>query len=301
MATNQYFNPFPANQVTNEQLLVEDLLIESMKIYGMDTLYLPRTSRDTVDFLYGEDTLKQYVQSFPLEMYLENVQGFEGEGDFVSKFGLEIRDEITLLVSRRRFVHTVRELADINRPREGDLVYVPLTDAFFEISFVEHENEQAMFYTLGRGRGANVYVYALKLRKFVFSNELVLTGNPTIDDKIKDYYPRTRISLSGDGTGQYDVNETVFQSSDLTLANASVQAVVHTFVPNTHMDVIRVQGTFTSANVIGETSNATFTVSTSDDTATMNTAFESIDDNARIEADADGILDFSETNPFGEA
>ena len=301
MATNQYFNPFPANQVTNEQLLVEDLLIESMKIYGMDTLYLPRTSRDVVDFLYGEDTLKQYVQSFPLEMYLENVQGFEGEGDFVSKFGLEIRDEITLLVSRRRFVHTVRELADINRPREGDLVYVPLTDAFFEISFVEHENEQAMFYTLGRGRGANVYVYALKLRKFVFSNELVLTGNPTIDDKIKDYYPRTRISLSGDGTGQYSVNETVFQSSDLTLANASVQAVVHTFVPNTHMDVIRVQGTFTSANVIGETSNATFTVSTSDDTATMNTAFESIDDNARIEADADGILDFSETNPFGEA
>ena len=301
MATNQYFNPFPANQITNEQLLVEDLLIESMKIYGMDTLYLPRTSRDTVDFLYGEDTLKQYVQSFPLEMYLENIQGFEGEGDFVSKFGLEIRDEITLLVSRRRFVHTVRELADINRPREGDLVYVPLTDAFFEISFVEHENEQAMFYTLGRGRGANVYVYALKLRKFVFSNELVLTGNPTIDDKIKDYYPRTRITLSGDGTGQYDVNETVFQSSDLTLANASVQAVVHTFVANTHMDVIRVQGTFTSANVIGETSNATFTVSTSDDTATMNTAFESIDDNARIEADADGILDFSETNPFGEA
>ena len=301
MATNQYFNPFPANQVTNEQLLVEDLLIESMKIYGMDTLYLPRTSRDTVDFLYGEDTLKQYVQSYPLEMYLENVQGFEGEGDFVSKFGLEIRDEITLLVSRRRFIHTVREIADINRPREGDLVYVPLTDAFFEISFVEHENEQAMFYTLGRGRGANVYVYALKLKKFVFSNELVLTGNPTIDDKIKDYYPRTRITLSGDGTGQYDVNETVFQSSDLTLANASVQAVVHTFVANTHMDVIRVQGTFTSANVIGETSNATFTVSTSDDTATMNTAFESIDDNARIEADADGILDFSETNPFGEA
>tara|TARA_R100000234_G_scaffold119858_1_gene104056 strand:- start:984 stop:1889 length:906 start_codon:yes stop_codon:yes gene_type:complete len=301
MATNQYFNPFPANQITNEQLLVEDLLIESMKIYGMDTLYLPRTSRDTVDFLYGEDTLKQYVQSFPLEMYLENIQGFEGEGDFVSKFGLEIRDEITLLVSRRRFIHTVRELADINRPREGDLVYVPLTDAFFEISFVEHENEQAMFYTLGRGRGANVYVYALKLKKFVFSNELVLTGNPTIDDKIKDYYPRTRITLSGDGTGQYDVNETVFQSSDLTLANASVQAVVHTFVPNTHIDVIRVQGTFTSANVIGETSNATFTVSTSDDTATMNTAFESIIDNARIEADADGILDFSETNPFGEA
>ena len=153
MATNQYFNPFPANQITNEQLLVEDLVIESMKIYGMDVLYMPRTSGDQIDFLFGEDTLKEYTKTFSLEMYLENIQGMEGEGDYISKFGLEIRDEITLLVSRRRFVHTVREEStSLVRPREGDLIYVPLTDAFFEITFVEHENDQAMFYTLGRGR-----------------------------------------------------------------------------------------------------------------------------------------------------
>ena len=302
MATNQYFNPFPANQITNEQLLVEDLVIESMKIYGMDVLYMPRTSGDQIDFLFGEDTLKEYTKTFPLEMYLENIQGMEGEGDYISKFGLEIRDEITLLVSRRRFVHTVRDAsADLLRPREGDVIYVPLTDAFFEITFVEHENDQAMFYTLGRGRGANVYLFALKLKKFVFSNELISTGNPTIDNKIRDYYPRTRINLSGSGSGQYQTGEIVFQSSDLTLANADTQAVVHTFVPNTHIDVIRVQGTFTSTLVIGDTSNAQFTVSTSDDTATMNTAFEDNFDNLRIEAGADGILDFSETNPFGEA
>ena len=299
MATNSYFNPFPANQITNEQLLVEDLVIESMKIYGMDVLYMPRTSGDQIDFLFGEDTLKEYTKTFSLEMYLENIQGMEGEGDYISKFGLEIRDEITLLVSRRRFVHTVREEStSLVRPREGDLIYVPLTDAFFEITFVEHENDQAMFYTLGRGRGANVYLFALKLKKFVFSNELISTGNPTIDDKINDYYPRTRINLSGDGTGQYVQNEIVYQGSDL--ASATAQAVVHTFVPNTHIDVIRVQGTFTSANVVGNTSNATFTVSTSDDTATMNTAFEDTFDNLRIETGADGILDFSETNPFGE-
>ena len=300
MATNQYFNPFPANQITSEQLLVEDLVIESMKIYGMDVLYLPRTSGDKVDFLFGEDTLKEYTKTFSLEMYLENIQGMEGEGDYISKFGLEIRDEITLLVSRKRFVHTVREEStSLVRPREGDLIYVPLTDAFFEITFVEHENDQAMFYTLGRARGANVYLFALKLKKFVFSNELISTGNPTIDDKINDYYPRTRITLSGDGQRQYVQNEIVFQGANLALSTA--QAVVHTFVPNTHIDVIRVQGTFTSSNIIGNTSNAVFTVSTADDTATMNTAFEDTFDNLRIEAGGDGILDFSETNPFGEA
>ena len=79
------------------------------------------------------------------------------------------------------------------------------------------------------------------------------------------------------------------------------QLAYHTFVPNTHIDVIRVQGTFTSSNIIGNTSNAVFTVSTADDTATMNTAFEDTFDNLRIEAGGDGILDFSETNPFGEA
>ena len=83
MPTNFYFNNFPANQVTDEQLLVEDLVIESMQIHGMDVFYLPRTSRDQVDYLYGEDTLKQYVSAHPIEMYLEKVSGMDGEGDFV--------------------------------------------------------------------------------------------------------------------------------------------------------------------------------------------------------------------------
>ena len=104
MATNFYFNPFPTSQITPEQLLVEDLVIEAMQMYGMDVFYLPRSSRDSVDFLFGEDTLKKYDTVFPLEMYMENVTGMEGEQDFISKFGLEIRDEMTLLVSRRRFV-----------------------------------------------------------------------------------------------------------------------------------------------------------------------------------------------------
>ena len=292
MATNVYFNPFPLNQITSEQLLVEDLLIEALKIYGMDVYYLPRSSGDVVDYIYGEDSNKQYTAAYPIELYLENVTGMDGEGDFISKFGLEIRDEITLLVSRRRFAATVPQ----KRPHEGDLIYVPLVQNFFEISFVEHENDQAMFYTLGRGRGANVYVYALKLKQFVFSNELVSTGVKEVDDQIRDAYPRTRISLTS-GSGTFVNDEIVYQGN--SLANASAQAVVHTFTQNTHIDLIRVEGTFVSGNVRGNTSSSNWIISTISDTATMNTAFEDIVDNARIEAEADGIMDWTETNPFG--
>ena len=292
MATNVYFNPFPTNQITSEQLLVEDLLIEALKIYGMDVYYLPRSSGDVVDYIYGEDSNKQYTAAYPIELYLENVTGMDGEGDFISKFGLEIRDEITLLVSRRRFAATVPQ----KRPHEGDLIYVPLVQNFFEISFVEHENDQAMFYTLGRGRGANVYVYALKLKQFVFSNELVSTGITEVDDQIRDAYPRTRISLTT-GSGTFVNDEIVYQG--VALANATAKAVVHTFTKNTHIDIIRTEGTFVSGNVRGNTSSANWIINTISDTATMNTAFEDIVDNARIEAEADGIMDWTETNPFG--
>ena len=292
MATNVYFNPFPTNQITSEQLLVEDLLIEALKIYGMDVYYLPRSSGDEVDYIYGEDSNKQYTSAYPIELYLENVTGMDGEGDFISKFGLEIRDEITLLVSRRRFASTVPQ----KRPNEGDLIYVPLVQNFFEISFVEHENNQAMFYTLGRGRGANVYVYALKLKQFVFSNELVSTGITEVDNQIRDAYSRTRISLTS-GSGTFVNDEIVYQGN--SLVNATAQAVVHTFTRNTHIDIIRTQGTFVSGNVRGNTSSANWIINTISDTATMNTAFEDIVDNARIEAEADGIMDWTETNPFG--
>jgi hypothetical protein len=294
MPTNNYFNPFPAGQITSEQLLVEDLVIEAMKIHGMDVFYLPRSSQDQIDYLFGEDTLKQYVTAFPIEMYLENVTGMEGEGDFISKFGLEIRDEISLLVSRRRFAATVPQI----RPNEGDLIYVPLVENFFEITFVEHENDQAMFYTLGRGRGGNVYVYALKLKQFVFSNEYIQVGISEIDNQIRDHYPRTRISLIS-GSGTFIADEIVYQSAN-TLANATATAIVHSFTPNTHIDVIRVKGKFATGNVKGNTSSSEWIINTISDTVTMDNAFEDIIDNNRIQNESDSIIDFTEVNPFGE-
>jgi len=295
VATNFYFNNFPANQITSEQLLVEDLVIEALKIYGMDVYYMPRTTRDQVDYLFGEDPLKEYRTAHPIEMYLENVSGMDGEQDFISKFGLEIRDEATFLVSRLRFRYTVN---GYTRPREGDLIFVPLLNNFFEITFVEHEDQQTMFYTLGRGRGGNVYVYALKMKQYVFSNEIIETGIKMIDEQIVDYYPKTRLFLSAGGTGKYVNDEIVYQGSSLASANA--QAVVHDYVAGQFIEVYRVQGDFATGIVKGNTSSAQWTINVISDTATMNTPFEDIFDNARIEAGSDGIIDFTEHNPFGE-
>jgi hypothetical protein len=300
MTTNFYFNNFPSklgggNVITPEQLLVENLVIEALKIYGLDVYYLPRTTRDQVDYLFGEDVLKEYRTAHPIEMYLENVTGFDGEQDFISKFGLEIRDEATLLVSRLRFRYAVNGLT---RPLEGDLIYIPMTTSFFEITSVESENDQAMFYTLGRGRGGNVYVYALKMKQFYFSNEVIETGIDEIDGNIRNYYPKLRISL-GSGSGKFVNDEIVYQGSSLSTATA--QALVYDFQPNAYIDVYRMQGDFTSsANVHGNTSSAQWTVTLASDAPVQNTAFEDIIDNARIEAASDGIIDFTEVNPFGE-
>lgn len=293
MSTNLYFNNFPAN-VTSEQLLVEDLVIEAMQIHGMDVFYMPASSRDEIDYIFGEDTLKQYVKAYPIEMYLENVTGMDGEQDFISKFGLEIRDEITLLVSRRRFKATVPQI----RPKEGDLIYVPLVNGFFEVVFVEFENDQAMFYTLGRGRGGNVYVYSLKLKQFSFSNEIVRTGVEIIDNDIRNYYARTNFILSN-VTGRFVNDEIIYQGN--TLATANAQALVYDFHPSTDVDVYRVQGLFRNGQIVrGNTSGATATIIITSDDPTMNTAFEDIQDNARLQAEALPIIDFSESNPFGE-
>lgn len=300
LPTNFYFNPFPANQITSEQLLVEDLVIEAMGIYGMDVFYMPRESDDEVDLLYGEDTLKVYRRAYPLEMYLENVTGMDGEGDFISKFGLEVRDEVQLLVSRRRFKYTT-SASNLNRPREGDLIYIPLVRNFFEISFVENENDQAMFYTLGRGRGGNVYVYSLKMKQFVFSQEIVETGIDEIDSELFDAYKRVRINLNSGGTGNFQREEIVYQGTDL--ANATSQAIVHTFsAENKTLDVIRQNGRFANNTIIkGQTSGASWVTASLPDAAEFDSnPFSDIIDNTRIQNESDAIIDFTELNPFGD-
>ena len=300
MSTNFYLQNFPANQITQEQLLVEDLVIEALQWSGMDIYYLPASNESEIDYLFGDHALKQYTRAYPIEMYLENVTGMDGEGDFISKFGLEIRDEMSFLVSRRRF-KTVTGGSQLVRPREGDLVYIPLVQNFFEITFVEHENDQAMFYTLGRGRGGNVYVYALKIKQFVFSNEVIETGISEIDEQIREHYARTKISLTT-GTGEYIDDEIIYQGPNL--ANATAQALVYSSDTRVQsgkfIDAYRVNGTFTTGSVRGATSNTVYQTTIISDYVTMDNAFEDIMDNNRIQEEGLDILDWSEANPFGE-
>ena len=181
---NQYFNNFGHQQ---SQWLIEDLIIESIKIYGIEVMYMPRTlvAEDTI---WGEDTLSKFEDAYPLEMYIKNVDGFEGEGDFLSKFGLEIRDEMTLTVAQRRFDEEI-SLADsttptdattgIGRPSEGDLIYFPLNGKIYEVKFVEHES---IFYQMG-----SLQTYDLRCELFEYSHQVIDTGITEID-AIEDTY-----------------------------------------------------------------------------------------------------------------
>ncbi len=298
MARNPYFNFFPGDQVTSEQLLIEDLVIESMKIHGHDMYYIPRESRDEIDALMGEEQLKSYTNAYVLEFYIQNVTGMEGEQDLFSKFGLEIRDEINLLVSRRRFRFTV---PNAKRPYEGDLVYIPLMQNFYEITHVEHENDAAMFYTLGRGRDAQVYVYALKLRQFVFSEEQIQTGVDEVDGQIQDAYRPLRLVFNTGGVRDYDFinQEVVYQGANVAFATAKANAYAWTLNTRT-LDIIKVSGTFVPGLIVkGLSSNAQWTLSTVNQNDALDTMFEDLVDNKEIRTEANTILDWSETNPFG--
>jgi len=170
MGTNVYFNNFENSM---EQRLIEDLIVESIKIYGQDMYYLPKTIVD-YDSIYGEGIQPaQFNDALLVEFYIRNVEGFEGEGDFLSKFNLEIRDRVTLTIARKTFFDEVGNLKRIDRPQEGDLIYFPLNRKFFEIKFVEHE---AIFYQLG-----SLQTFDVICELFEFSNEMFNTGVDVID------------------------------------------------------------------------------------------------------------------------
>mgnify|MGYP002777442751 CR=1 FL=1 len=177
MAVNKFFQSGRSIGTTSEQRLYEDLVIEAIKIHGMDLYVIPRTvvKHDTV---FGEDVLSQYRNAIPVEMYLENFEGWDGKGDIFAKFGIQVVDKATFIVSKRRWEETVRENASNlqlnNRPAEGDLVYFPLTNSTFEIMKVHADKP---FFQLG-----TYFVFTLECQLFQYSSESFTTGIPEIDD-----------------------------------------------------------------------------------------------------------------------
>jgi hypothetical protein len=176
-------------------------------MYGHDLYYLPRT-RIEDDSIYGEESYSEFNSQYFVEMYIKNVEGFAGQGDFLSKFNLEIRDQVTFTVARRTFSEEVGTYTSFVRPREGDLIYFPLNNKIFEIKFVEHES---IFYQLGA-----LQTFDLTCELFEYNNEVFNTGIPLVDEKQKDltfnlsdFAIRTE---SGLAIADEDMNDLVLES-----------------------------------------------------------------------------------------
>lgn len=296
MATNLYFS----QKVHSEQNLYEDIVIESLKMFGQDVYYLPRDIVNE-DRIFGDDVPSRFNSSYKVEMYIENTEGFDGEGDLFTKFGVEIRDQATFVVARRRWTTTVNRFDnEINstRPREGDLVYLPLSNAMFQIMAVEHEQP---FYQL-----SNLATYKLRCEKFEYSDEDFDTNVDAIDGIERSYAYEYLLTLDSAGGG-FTVGETVnqtlssgvimsgevsaFSDSDNVLKLIHIGADdgnYHEFVANRF-----VVGT-TSLDLAGKLATATVSAVAEDNQISQN---EQNTDFSTISTD---FLDFSENNPFGD-
>ena len=283
MPTNVFFN----HAVSSEQHLYEDLVVESLRMYGQETFYLPRKIVET-DTILDEDVQSEFGDAYSVEMYIENAEGFEGEGDLMSKFGVEIRDQATFVLSVRsweRFVSSDNNLATGLRPNEGDLIYLPLSGSLFEIKFVEHEDP---FYQVGK-----LFVFKMTCELFEYSQEDFDTGIGDID-LIEDEQAYTTVMTMTSGNGQnYVVNENITKSGTVVGEVVSWNNITN------KLTIKDVTTTLATTDVlVGATSTAQYTINSiddrmifSNDASAQNKDFEDQDSN---------YLDLSEVNPFGE-
>ena len=285
MSTNLYFNNVTSNV---EQDLINDLTSEVIQIHGMDVFYIPRVIVKE-DLLLGEDVLSKFGSTgrvYEIEMYLKGTEGFGGEGDLVSKFGLDVRDEVIFTVHKDRF-----ELAtDMAKPNEGDLVFLPnINKGLFEIKFVEHEQP---FYQAGKN-----YSFDITCELFQYSEEQLETGIAAIDDIEREQSASIDFVMTAGGSDTFSVDESIYQGGSLAAATAQGTVVSWTAATRT-LRANDTSGTFVAGqSITGDTSGAVWTLTSYDDQALPTTPFA---DNLEFETEADSILDFSESNPFGE-
>jgi hypothetical protein len=214
MATNFFFNNFQASQ---EQLLLENLIIESIKIYGHDIYYIPR-KLNNYDDVYGADDQSSYEVAYPIEMYIKSIDGFSGDQEFLSKFGVEIRNQVVFSVARRIFNDEVGEFTTQVRPNEGDLIWFPLNQRAFQIKYV---NKYEMFYQLGA-----LQTWEMTCEVFEYSGELINTGIPEIDAIQKKY----DINILDWTIKEESSNELPILTEDgdyIVLENSSMNDLIH--------------------------------------------------------------------------
>lgn len=292
MATNLYFT----QGRRSEQDLYEDLIIESLKMYGQDLYYLPReiVNRDT---FFDDDNVSRFDNAYRIEMYIENTEGFDGEGDLFTKFGVEIRDAATFIVSRRRWGNEIAQYessADkpFHRPREGDLIFLPLSNTFFEITRTETESP---FYQV-----KDLPVFKMRCEMFEYNDEDFDTGVEVID-QVEAFHAQQLIITFSAKTGDFVIGETVeqvadtgvFRTAEITHVDYSQNKIFLAHMGKTDGEYSE----WDTSNIVGQTSGASATpteVGEDLQDGAMNDNFDYTSQGGTID-----FMDFSETNPFG--
>ena len=292
MAISQYFNNYDSKY--NEQRLVEDLVVESIKIMGFDAYYLMNNNDQARDLLFGEDPVKHFTSAYQLEFYLSSATEYTGEREFFSKFGLEIKNNVSVIVSKRSFSQRVPQ-ETLNRPREGDLIYIPFLNGTGELYEIKFTNQTKDFFMLGR---QVPYFYELELEKFKYSQELIATGVADIDSIVSDNAYNIQLNVSS-GAGDYMSSEIVYQSPDGTYANSTCEAIVQNWnIVSEILTVTNISGEFVDNHTIyGLTSGTEWSLHTYDplDITIHNDQY----DNQYTINQASAIVDNSEINSFG--
>ena len=293
MAINPYFRRNNAG----EQNLLESLTTEAIKIHGHEMVYIPR---ETVkeDKILGEE-ISKFTDANRIEMYMENAEGFDGESD-MTRFGLDIRENCTFIVSKRRFLEVMSHnlsIRDLGRPREGDLIYFDYPYNLFEIKYVEHDNP---FYPLGQRYSFKVYCEAFK-----YTQEEINTGESDMDAVVQAVATYKKQFTLGSGSGTYTKGEEVYAgsvSSPHAVGYVDVYTVTNDDPPIKYLTVNISSGKFEVGDtIVGKTSAASYPITAVTDT-NIRTTNAKIQDNEALdlEANRDEIFDFTEKDPFSE-
>lgn len=305
MTTSVYFN----QAVKTEQDLYEDIIIESLKIYGQDVFYLPRDTL-AANPIFNEEVKAAFGDAYQIEMYIENVEGFEGEGDLISKFGFELRDQATFIVAKRRWQNLVGFYNDgitSDRPAEGDVIYLPMSNSFFEIRFVEHEQP---FYQL-----KNLPIYKLQCELFEYNGQTFDTGVDMVDEQIYTRVNQITVKVETVDGEEAIMGEDFRQNIPSSTGHISGKLIDYTFINDTTLEFhlanwVTSDGEYhefypsDSAYLTGQDSSSQWKVLDvyNIDSDLEDVAFKSdiYAKNQEFESEGNNIIDFSETNPFGD-
>jgi hypothetical protein len=295
-------NPYFKQDIRSEQLLYNDIVVEALEIYGQSVYYLPRTIVNE-DTIFGDDVPSRFGSGHKISMYIENIDGFDGEGDLFTRFGVEIRDEATFIVSRKKFEKLVSRIELNNnerliRPLEGDLIFLPMSNKLFQIMHVEHEQP---FYQL-----QNLPVYKMRCQLFEYSGEDMDTGIEDVDVLEEKYAYTYQLTLSSTSS-TIQVGDTASQlldsATNLTISGevtdwsdsdkilelahvGSTDGMLHTFVTNRPLTISHVFG--------GDSDGYIITAVNEDNRLSAN------EQNDDFSTESTDFLDFSENNPFGD-